>query len=793
MHSKFIIIPTSRFLKSYMPAVRQQRGGRFTNIFQSIPVTSGKEVKMYQPLIDALNKANLCPGFTFATTHSRGDPSEKSNEAVSVGMYPSHHTPRASTGLKGKIQSPQKDWSFVEICIECGTEPEALDPFDERNDDDERTTEHRKDALGQILSYAQFVLTRQQRTCIYIVLLLGDLCRLVRFDRSGAIVSEKFNYKTNGGDLIEFFWRYARCDAATRGHDPSAERIDPTSRLGKKMLARGAKKEPARVEDYIREMFAESLNQSWSWWKLRVDGECGNVRHFLVGEPNFKATGVAGRGTRGYVALDADNIDGQFYYLKDAWRVVSPHVDKEGKTLQFLNKKGVLHVPTLECHGDIATPTEQITDTPQLWEDLHKDDKLQDAICPFKKHKHYRIVVKEVGQPMSEFTHGRQLVFALWCCIHAHWKAYEAGIIHRDISAGNVLRRYDQASKQWCGLLIDWEWAKNTKTQNPGERQLDRTGTWQFMSVSALQAPRKEIVVEDELESFFHVLLFFAIRFLHHNCGEVANFMDAYFEDYSMLNSGRYGCGAFKTMCMKTGRIMLDIVDAGMAVLLLEFTWPPPAKPAPAAIVSISADPPLPGAFKRVHPLNYIIMTILKWIQAHYSLMAVTNPGAYQLVTTAPEDDPEVVRDHVVFPSRTQRRENRAVPNGRPPSPSTLEAQQALAQNLHTHHALLRLFEVTLQGDPNNPLKKPMWPMADKTKDQLLEKGCKSQHGADVKANTPYPLKQEAQRPDGAPGAGPSRKRGLDQVEQPSAQESPKRQKSATRKSARIRKLRGST
>lgn len=106
-------------------------------------------------------------------------------------MYPSRYTPRASTGLKGKIQSPQNDWSFVEIWIECKTEPENLDPFDERKDDDERTTEDRKGALGQILSYAEFVLTRQQRTCIFIVLLLGDLCRLVRFDRSGAIASQK--------------------------------------------------------------------------------------------------------------------------------------------------------------------------------------------------------------------------------------------------------------------------------------------------------------------------------------------------------------------------------------------------------------------------------------------------------------------------------------------------------------------------------------------------------------------------------------------------------------------------
>lgn len=53
MHGKYIIIPTSQFLKSYMPAVRQQRGSRFTNILQKIPVSSGQEVQMYRPLVSA--------------------------------------------------------------------------------------------------------------------------------------------------------------------------------------------------------------------------------------------------------------------------------------------------------------------------------------------------------------------------------------------------------------------------------------------------------------------------------------------------------------------------------------------------------------------------------------------------------------------------------------------------------------------------------------------------------------------------------------------------------------------
>ncbi|OJT07883.1 hypothetical protein TRAPUB_1233, partial [Trametes pubescens] len=543
----------------------------------------------------------------------------------------------------------------------------------------------------------------------------------------------------------------------------------PTSDLGKKMLARATKKPAdAGPEDYVRELFEKSLKTDWSWWKLRVDGEHGVVRHFLVGEPNFQAPGVAGRGTRGYVALDADNIDGQFYYLKDAWRVVSRQIDKEGKILQFLNKNGVKYIPTLECHGDIISPTIQLTKTNQLWKDLHK--RKTSAVCPFKKHQHYRIVVKEVGQEMAKFERGRQLIHALWCCIFAHSEAYAKGIIHRDISAGNLLRYFDQSTGQWCGLLNDWEMSKDTSSKRPKGRQLDRTGTWQFMSAAALESPTKQIAVEDELESFFHVLLFLAIRFLQHNCDNVADFMHAYFDDFSTLNSGRYGCGARKLLCMQTGRIALKMdTDSKTIVSLLKFTWPP------------SADRPH-EVDTRSHPMNKIIETILGWLQAHYSLMPVTSaetPAAPGPAAAAEESDEE----EVLLLAGKPPRDPTELEDEQSSAPVSREAQEALAQKLYTHRAMLELLERAMHG-------KTKWPPLDKMKDQLPEEGYK--HGADINADSTDLLKHGAQR-GGTSGAGPSRKRRSDQVEQAAAQESPKRQKSATRRSIRTRKPRRSS
>ena len=58
----------------------------------------------------------------------------------------------------------------------------------------------------------------------------------------------------------------------------------------------------------------------------------------------------------------------------------------------------------------------------------------------------------------------------------AHEVAHEAGIIHRDISAGNILLWYDP-EQGWHGLLNDWELSKRVPAGEAasGGRQPDRT------------------------------------------------------------------------------------------------------------------------------------------------------------------------------------------------------------------------------------------------------------------------------------------------------------------------------
>ena len=319
------------------------------------------------------------------------------------------------------------NWSRLEMGIECKLHGTNQDPFDDRQDDGEPRAEDRKKALRQILSHAELVFKHQQRTFQFMVLFLGHYARVVHFDRSGVYSTTKFGYKSQGAALTRFLVRYSRLSSANRGFDTTAHRIEPDSELGLKMQKLGEEAAKADPSDHIQQLFNRSLDASWAWWKLEVHVERKestqpsapadiDIQEFVVGKPHFQAPGVACRGTRGYVAVrvDAnDDLRGPFVYLKDAWRVDHPGIEREGSVLEALNAKDVPFVPTLVCHGDLAGPGQR-TSSQRIWQE---DKKNEGKSCPMKNHRHYRLVVAEVGRPLDQFDRGFTLVWAVLCCI----------------------------------------------------------------------------------------------------------------------------------------------------------------------------------------------------------------------------------------------------------------------------------------------------------------------------------------------------------------------------------------
>ncbi|KAI8968833.1 hypothetical protein BD414DRAFT_541223 [Trametes punicea] len=92
------------------------------------------------------------------------------------------------------------------------------------------------------------------------------------------------------------------------------------------------------------------------------------------------------------------------------------------------------------------------------------------------------------------------------------------------------------------------------------------------MSASALKSLDKRILVPDDMESFFHVLLYFAIRYVTHNWPDVGCFIDLYFDACQYYDGAFYG-GEKKLWAMRLGELTTP------RGYLLVFFFPRPSPP----------------------------------------------------------------------------------------------------------------------------------------------------------------------------------------------------------------------
>ncbi|KAI0645247.1 hypothetical protein C8Q79DRAFT_1119960 [Trametes meyenii] len=704
------------------------------NMFKDMPRVHSMQ-DMCQNVSNALMKTFLAQrGDHFVSaTHYSNDTVGQSygpagTDAAFCGVYPSSVVSvdqQAQRQLGLGLNLGHVDWSRIEMAILCEPNSQAdSDPWNESVCEDPNhariVAAQRARALEQILDYARLIFQYQQRTYQFMVLFCGDMARIIRIDRSWIFTTHRCNYRDEaaGLKLTHFFWDYALLSASERGHDTTATRLDRSGPDAEVMRKQVKDLDP---DDHVRAMLADTLDEQWPWWKLEVpDMERGESRSFLVGKPHFAASGVAGQATRGYIALDVSNPDGPPVYLKDAWRVVSDDIEQEGSVLKTLHKHNVQFIPTPVCHGDLVG---QQTQTQVVWPAYHPEQE-----GPLKTHQHYRLVVKEVGKPLERFEHSFQLVGALRCCVLAHAQAYEdANIIHRDISTGNMLL-FKNEEGTWIGLLNDWELSKRRDQQDKKERQPDRTGTWQFMSALALNDHKKSIRIEDELESFLHVILHISVRFLPHNLADahVPQFLHDYFDDYSSAGTDHH-CGTAKFAAMQLGFV-------GISQYNNESDGPDQLRffcPTDHA----SDDPPESADTVKAsthsaiaHPLNDIVEPLLSWLSAHYILRRLERESRASLTTLVDGDVSQVLDSGFMClmakarrPHKAQDREvSSAAEAPRKVSTSSVAPDRTVlaerAWKLGSHTATLELFE--------SVLSKGRWPpLPDRVAERKPAKG----------------------------------------------------------------------
>ncbi|KAJ6511308.1 hypothetical protein C8R47DRAFT_730009 [Mycena vitilis] len=347
-----------------------------------------------------------------------------------------------------------------------------------------------------------------RRRFAYGVTLDDAQMRIWFFSRSEELVSCLFDCMTEVSALIQIFVRLAFATPEQFGYDTTMSRF---------------------IDD------AGSPQM-----KITVAGTVYITKKLLSDQ---RADAVCGRITRVWEAYREGDPDRTSVALKDLW--LSVDAVQEGSQLLELHEK-------LWCLADPATPhppseyfltvlDHGFVSTSEGVDDHTLDVMTRGQVPPtdlsHHPRKHYRIVFKEVGTPVHRLRTLSEMMRALADATRALSLLYQLGLVHRDVSPGNILFIDGQ------GKLTDLEYLKSfkgTQLPQPNERFIGTTdytsgeaaaGTYCFIPFSQdpdppLPPPFRFNPLHD-LESTFWIGLWVI---LHHRRDDTT--MKALYDEY---------------------------------------------------------------------------------------------------------------------------------------------------------------------------------------------------------------------------------------------------------------------
>ncbi|KAJ7115578.1 hypothetical protein C8R46DRAFT_1153485 [Mycena filopes] len=439
-------------------------------------------------------------------------------------LHPTDHDsrPDVSASLPGSHKAPKKwEWHHVGTVIEFKLDD---DPFD----GDGHVKFGQLENLVQLLKNARCILMASAACFVFVVSVFRNNACLFRVDRSGYTVSHTFDWSRNVRVFPEFYWRlYNGVKKRLLGHDSTVS--TPTPAEKKKMF-----KELIKLPQYASMSLEDATTRS-RWVDVKFHG--GDRRAFTVGSPIFQLKGLFGRGTRVERVLIEGQKPLQMYAMKDAWRqacrrpeshyyeVIQDYAEEhyEGKMKGLARCVGSVDLSVL--YDDHRTITAK----------LRVDGNSLLDRC------HDRSLFTPVGFTLDRFQSTKQLVQALRSAIAGHEFALLAGVLHRDISAGNVLIDEDDPASPDAGFVLDFNYSTftddglrrfgklypNFEMEEVDKDLKDLTGTFPFMSVPALEqmlvAATQDVELDTgfthsskhDLESFYWLLIWL-LRVLRH-------------------------------------------------------------------------------------------------------------------------------------------------------------------------------------------------------------------------------------------------------------------------------------
>ncbi|KAI0326084.1 hypothetical protein GY45DRAFT_158681 [Cubamyces sp. BRFM 1775] len=555
-------MPLRDFLEAFLPVqqdVMERMPTPSRGTFSGIKAKNKHEADIYKILLRGLNANHTskratarhpsrCPGYVFRDTSARADDLQGKVGSVKPDIlcYAERYLPMV--GVRDGNNTDQ--WAsvtrigFAETFIEVKAD-QSQDHYHDPSPDadlschkfvlgEDVDSASQCHDLGQNVAYATDMCSRQHRRFCFSVSVSGSTARLIRWDRSGAIVTQSFNYVTKPELLCEFFWRFAHLSDEERGYDMS---VTPANKTDERLFAQAIEKHiRSQIDCSQPEVLTEHMDTHYmpgyvSVVTLSHDPEHPSpVRRLLVSRPVAIPLSFSGRCSRVYWAVDPDRkAERKVVLLKDTWRLHGRGADVEGKVITELHEKAIPNIPSVLYHGDVSigmrngrrvidhTLTSTFVQSPSAW--LCEQPRLHVEVA---SRIHYRLVLDVAGFPLLSLYGTHELLHSTYDAFRALVAAYDvAKRVHRDVHPGNIIlyNNADNPSNPRTGYLVDWDLSCTIQSKHHTEDLYRPSYQWQFVSLDVLdthQAKLSHDIVHD-MESMLYVVLYCGLTRLPHD------------------------------------------------------------------------------------------------------------------------------------------------------------------------------------------------------------------------------------------------------------------------------------
>ncbi|KAI0692914.1 hypothetical protein C8T65DRAFT_744929 [Cerioporus squamosus] len=191
-----------------------------------------------------------------------------------------------------------------------------------------------------------------------------------------------------------------------------------------------------------------------------------------VGPPIWVSHTLLGRGTVVWRARGPSELVRLPTILKTAWRTINrdPELAIYDKISAILSANGVAY-PSTVAQADNGGDVRLDMDRPMSVNALRGfDDMLLPPLHGVSDRILHRLTIRQFGKPLWEYSSVEQLIRAMIGVIEGHKVLSDNGIVHRDISGGNILIEVapnkdaslsssDFRADLTCGFLTDFEFA----------------------------------------------------------------------------------------------------------------------------------------------------------------------------------------------------------------------------------------------------------------------------------------------------------------------------------------------